>query len=147
MRFFRGWTWGSSEANPIVTECESFLAGRYEQHLRSVGRTLPSWARLNQLSHGSAADIRSLASGHNSYEDAPEWAAAVRFLATELLARAGVATPLAVLQREVLVPEELELANRWTEALTAGQLVSRVLVALDRYAEERRPRRHGREAT
>lgn len=82
-------------------------------------------------------------SGDSSYEDDPEWAAAVRFLAAELLARAGVATSLAVLERDVLVPEELELANRWTEPLTAGQLVSRVLAALDRYAEERRPRRHG----
>lgn len=112
MRFFRGWTRGSSEANPIATECQSFLAGRYDQHLRSVGRTLPSWTRLNQLSHGSATDIRSLASGHSSYEDDPEWAAAMRFLAAELLARAGVATSLAVLQRDVLVSVELEMANR-----------------------------------
>jgi len=137
--------WNSPGASPIVSECESFLAGRYAEHLQSVGRTVPPWAWLNQLSHGSASDIRNLAEGQGGRLDDPG-TAAVRFLAGELLVRVDdEAASLAVLQREVLVPEELELANRWMEPLAAGQLVSRVLAKLDRYADTRQ-RRHGREA-
>lgn len=137
-------TWNSPGASPIVSECESFLAGRYAEHLQSVGRTVPPWAWLNQLSHGLASDIRNLAEGQGGCPDDPG-NAAVRFLAGELLVRADDAASLAVLQREVLVPEELALANRWMEPLAAGQLVSRVLAKLDRYADTRQ-RRHGREA-
>jgi hypothetical protein len=138
-------TWSSSGASSIGPECEEFLAGRYAQHLQSVGRTVPAWAWLNRLAHSSVADIRSLASGQGARQG-DSVSAAVRFLAGELLARAGDADSLAALQRDVLVPEELALANHWMEPLTAGQLVSRVLAALDRYAEETRSRRHGREA-
>ena len=137
-------TWSSPRASSIVSECESFLAGRYAQHLRSAGRTVPPWAWLNRLTHGSAVDIRSLAAGDGDFPGDPR-SAAVRFLAGELLARADDDAGLAVLQRDVLVPEELALADRWQEPLTAGQLVSRVLADLDRYAEEVRQQRHGRE--
>lgn len=145
MRVPRKRTWSRPGTSSIVSDCERFLAGRYAQHLQSEGRTVPHWAWLNQLSHGSAADIQSLADGHGGRRGDPE-TAAVQFLAGELLARAGDEDALAVLQRDVLIPEELALANRWTEPFTPGQLVSRVLADLDRYAEEARHRRHGREA-
>jgi hypothetical protein len=138
--------WTSSRTSSIVSECESFLAGSYAQHLQSVGRTVPAWAWLNRLSHGSLAELRSLASGHGGRQGDPA-SAAIRFLAGELLARADDdAASVAALQRDVLVPEELALASRWKEPLTAGQLVSCVLAGLNRYDEDRRRQRHGREA-
>lgn len=137
-------TWSSSEGSPIGSECEIFLAGRYAEHLQSSGRTVPAWAWLNRLAHGSIADLRSLASGLGGRQPDP-LSAAVRFLAGEVLARTDDADSLAALQRDALVPEELALANRGREPISAGQLVSRVLAVLDRYAEETRQRRHGRE--
>ena len=75
-----------------MSECESFLTGRYVQFLHSVGRTAPSWTCLNRLSHGSTADLRDLASGHNAGQN-DTGSAAVPALAGELLARSATTPP------------------------------------------------------
>lgn len=116
----------------IGDECESLLAGRYADHLRGRGRVVPAWAWLNQLSHGTAEELRALAASTTAGPADAEWHGAVGFLAAEVLGATGDGVSLPALQRDVLVPLELEMASRWLEPMTAAQLVTRVLAELDR---------------
>jgi hypothetical protein len=103
----------------IGEEVEAFLEGRYVDMLGSEGRPIPVWAALNRLAHTDHKGLVGLVAGAgmpshprpNARRHA--WAEEERFLAATLLARAG-GTPegLGRLQREALVPVELELISR-----------------------------------
>ena len=100
----------------FVAECEVFLSGHYAQWLAEENRTVPVWAWLNVLAHGSDDDITALATGEppsRRSQSACVWQQALAFLAQELTSQATRrGYSLADIQRSTLVPLELELAGR-----------------------------------
>lgn len=123
----------------LVGECRAFLAGRYAERLVSRQVPVPPWAWMNRLAHGSMADIRATDARLGARRDPERWGEARAYLAGEVLAAAGDDPEvLTTLQRDVLVPIELEVASTPTCAvLGPGCVVSRVLSALDAYRRSR----------
>lgn len=93
----------------LINECEAFLTGRLAELWEQVGPSVPQWAWINLLAHGSADDLRSemfeVPSG------ATCWSKARAFLAGEVLDAAAACGGLEDLQRSLLVPMELSLAG------------------------------------
>jgi hypothetical protein len=104
--------------------------------MESHGRRVPSWAWLNRVAHGTEADLSALIGGEHPWDGSTNgntgWHRMVSFLAADLLALARATDQtLSALQREVLVPLELELAREDNHRrLNAAQLVSVALAAL-----------------
>ena len=117
----------------VGEECQLFLSGSYLEHLRECGRPIPAWVRMNILAHGTIDDLATVSASEpaGTWEEA--WAAAAAYLAGEILmAVEGDADRLEVLQREVLVPLELQLAAEWRRAFRTGEFVQRVSQELQR---------------
>ena len=120
------------EGTELVAECEAVLCGRYAEHLEERQRRVPAWAWVNLLAHGTAEDLQT-ANALGGQARTQRWRAARAYLAGEVLGTAeqGIAT-LGDLQRDVVVPLELQLASsERTSALTPSELVASVLAALD----------------
>lgn len=104
------------DSDDLCSEAEAVVRGTYAQHLESLGRTVPSWAWINALAHGSEGELSALAgagdlSGRRGSGGA-EWGGAVSFLAADLSTLASLGNRgVTALQREVLVPLELDLAR------------------------------------
>jgi hypothetical protein len=47
----RGRSTSPDAPRDVAEKCQSFLAGRYVDHLRAAGRPTPPWAQLNSLVH------------------------------------------------------------------------------------------------
>lgn len=126
-----------SGLHDVASECELFLAGRYQEHLRAVGRPTPPWAWLNELAHGSLDQLRVLAAEAGPRR-APEWQGVVAFMASEILACAeGDEDGLLAVQDAILVPLELRLAARWFAPCNPAQLLGQVMPELKRYRQGR----------
>lgn len=98
----------------LVLEAEAFLVGDYRRLLESTDASVPRWAWLNRLAHGSLHRLELLAGGVEEGRPArratASWRRAEGTLADELLAIVGSdADGLRELQLAVLVPLELEL--------------------------------------
>ena len=118
----------------LVKECETYLCGRYADHMDAEHRVVPNWAWINVLAHGDLERLREVAAGDGldprRRTSTTVWWQAVAFVADVVLAQGGDESSLDELQRSVLVP--LELA--WLAAglrRTPSQLVRVVLDALD----------------
>jgi hypothetical protein len=126
----------ASDSCDVWSEAEAFLRGTYAEHLISHGRRVPSWAWLNRVAHGTEADLAVLVGGEHPWDGSTightGWHRMVSFLAADLLALARATDQtVSALQREVLVPLELELAREDNHRrLGAAQLVSVALAAL-----------------
>ena len=110
---------GGSEAKHARTPTTSEtrrkpVRGTYAQYLESRGRTVPSCAWINALAHRSKGELSALTgagdpSGRRG-SGGREWCGAVSFLVADLLTLASVGKrSVTALQREVLVPLELDL--------------------------------------
>jgi len=95
-------------------ECEAYLAGRLAAYLEEVGRPVTPAAWLNRVVHASPRELSVLAITGTTYTLQPSrWHQAVGYLARSLLERAQeTGQPIDHLQRELLVPLELELIGR-----------------------------------
>lgn len=125
----------------LVAECEAFLTGAMAETLGGFDGRVPVWTWMNLLAHGTAADLRTArVSPSPTLGGGPrDWGRARSFLAGEVLdlVETGQVT-LVALQREVLVPLELDLVSRQAAVRWGpGDLVTGVLAALP----ERSPRR------
>ena len=125
-----------SDPHGLGNEAEAFLRGTYAEYLEALGRRVPSWAWLNCLAHGTEADLSALAGGGHPEDGATtgstDWHRMVSFLASDLLtmARATDQT-VSALQRDVLIPLELDLAGEDNHRRRSpAQLVSVTLAAL-----------------
>jgi hypothetical protein len=108
----------------IAQECELFLDGRYVEHLRKARRPIPAWVRLNPVAHGTVDDLRQLVSVAAHPSAQWDWVTATGRLAGEVLnAVEGDAERLRCLQREILIPLELGLADEWFRSTNAIELV------------------------
>lgn len=121
----------------MVDDCEAFLLGSYEKHLESQSLPVPVWAWLNVLAHGSADEIRAAAD--ESRVTTGGWRAARAYLAAELLVAETRGQSLASLQRDVLVPLELQLAARPdVRSWAPPQWVAAVRSSIDTYGHSTR---------
>lgn len=113
----------------LVDESEAFLTGHLVERLVSHDETVPPWAWMNLLAHGTQAE---LAAASRSREPHPliTWRSVRSRLATEVLDIAPCRGGLAQLQRDLLIPLELELASRDSRSWTPWHLVSRVELAI-----------------
>lgn len=92
-------------------ECEAYLAGGLAAYLQDVGRPVPPVGWLNQVAHATPVELAFLAISRDvDAIQPPSWRRAVAYLADSLLERAReTGRPIEQLQRELLVPLELEL--------------------------------------
>ncbi len=111
------------ESGDLPQECELFLSGRYVECVRSTGRTIPAWVRVNPLAHGSATDLIGLSSVAGDRLLGWDWASVIGQLAAEILAAVGDdPARLQELQRDVLIPLELRLADDAVVVMHPAQL-------------------------
>lgn len=97
----------------LVDDCRAFFQAQLAEHFEQRHQSVPVWAWTNLLAHGSEQDLRSdqtLPEQQLAFDG--QWHRARSYLAAELLALAGRSCPLVDLQRDVLVPLELDLASR-----------------------------------
>lgn len=94
----------------VGDECEAFLAGQLVAFLRHTGGPVPPVAWLNRLVHATSTELILLAGGAADAVQPAAWWRAVSYLSRSLLERArDTGVPVEQLQRELLVPLELEL--------------------------------------
>jgi hypothetical protein len=130
------WRKGKQEpeqAGGIGEECEAFLAGRLAVYLQGKGRPIPPVGWLNQLVHATPDELEFLATGGSAEAVQPSaWCRTVAYLARSLLQRAQVTgRPIGELQRELLIPLELELiGNPSSAGLDSADVVRLTLTRL-----------------
>jgi len=98
----------------LIGDCEAFLVGHVAERIEGRAASVPAWAWMNLLAHGSEHDLRSERAvvRPRQVTSGDEWRAARSYLAVEVLNLAAEFGPLADLQRRVLVPLEQRLASR-----------------------------------
>jgi hypothetical protein len=94
--------WAEAE---LSEECSTFLAGAYREYLEIRGGSIPAWAWINVLAHGTRGDIEVAAS--QCGDDTP--VALVGEMAAAMVAALGRGECLVDLQRNTLIPLELAL--------------------------------------
>ncbi len=117
------------EAEQLAAEAEAMLSGRLAE--RSGNERAPGWVWLNTLAHSDWNDLADVVDARRAQRTA--WDGAVMFLAGEILSAAGSPDGLLELQRNQLVPLELELlSGAMTPPSTPAGLVSIVRSELAR---------------
>ena len=97
----------------IVLECEAFLDGTLADYWDDKGVSVPPWAWLNLLAHGSVRQIGECCLLPSWPQGASRsWRVARSSLAFEVLDLTDLEFTLADLQASVLIPLELEMAAR-----------------------------------
>jgi hypothetical protein len=132
---------GRGEENP-VPELEALLGGTYVEYLERRGFSVPPWAWINLLAHGSEDALRSAARARpRPFLSVSVWRHARSYLAGEVLGAADRTGSLAAFQAAVLVPRELaDLASRPSLRIRPGQWATGVLAAVEDYQRvTRRP--------
>jgi hypothetical protein len=118
----------------LVEESAAFLSGHLAE-VASPSRPSSPWVWTNLLAHGSEDELRA----ERSRTPENLWEAARVRLAAGVLELAKTSGPLTDVQRELLVPLELDLASDPKAAQWEPQrLVVQVSDALDRYRRARR---------
>jgi hypothetical protein len=119
-----------------VKECEAFLEGKFAESGMPAGELVQVWAWINLLAHGTEEQLRREVL-MPAYVD--DWHRARALLAARLLTDAGAGdTSLEMIQRDVLVPLELEVVSSRVAYRSAPQLVIGVLSALSDTDRRRR---------
>lgn len=122
----------------LIGDCEAFLVGHVAERIEGRAASVPAWAWMNLLAHGSEHDLcseRAIVRPRQLTSD-DEWRAARSYLAVEVLNLAAEFGPLAELQRRVLVPLEQRLASRPEVAgWRPRQWVESVEAALDKHRQ------------
>jgi hypothetical protein len=126
----------------LVVESDLYLSGYYAEYLDARNRSVPTWAWLGVLAHGSSEQLRSLAMHDDSDDRGLSgrrlWWQAIAFLAGEILAHHDDDVGLDDLRRSVLLPLELAWLSIDQRSAHPGQLVRTVLNALDQHQRSRR---------
>lgn len=122
---------GDRRERQLVTETEDFLAGRLLELRYAAGQSIPDWAWINRLAHGTIDDLTEVAGEWRHGGLYHSWRRARAYLAGELLDAAPTQASLIELQRELLVPLELQLMHGCAMPLRPRHLVARVLTALN----------------
>jgi hypothetical protein len=122
-------------AETSLNEFDAFLSGHYVEYLLQQGRAVPSWAWINQLAHATPEELAAIAAGARPMVQHPyasAWQRAIGAIARSLLADVDRDDRrLCELQRQVLVPVELALAQEWDRPLPPAKVRDLVLWALE----------------
>ena len=125
-----------SDRCPYDNEFDAFLAGRYADWLSNANRSVPAWAWVNKVAHATIEEIHTLAMS-SPPATAPAatvpWHRVSALLAKEVLVAVGDdKCRLAALQREALVPAELQLARHWWAVVSPIDLATVTVEAVHR---------------
>lgn len=127
--------WGEED---LAKEAEAFLSGAFARLLIHKHPSVPEWAWLNVVAHGTEAQIASFLA-ENAHGLSPVeqvWRDAMTFLDREVIAtKRAVGCSLEELQRCVLVPLELEMATQ--PSVSPEQLLRLAFDALIDYERSR----------
>lgn len=118
-------------------EFDAFLSGTYADWLLAHRQAVPAWAWVNRLAHATVGQLEEYATASapaHFQDEAAVWELLNSFLSQEVLARAGDDARLEILQREILVPTELRLAEKWWATVAPVDLATAVLVALHNFS-------------
>jgi hypothetical protein len=116
----------SSGDERVAASCEMFLQGRYVDWLVGEAQPVPAWARLNRAAHGDRWTIRQHVLDFELPQVAETWTDVEVLVEAAVLA--GTSDDgLVTLQREVLVPFELELMTMILSPRAAVDRVHRAL--------------------
>jgi hypothetical protein len=101
------------EGQVVVADAAAFLRGGLAERWEDEVGYVPAWVWTNRLAHGTEAELRAESEGTRPVGGASgeRWRRARAFLADEVLESAARYGSLAALQRDVLVPLELELSG------------------------------------
>ena len=116
----------------LIEECLAILEGRYCEERAVTGRPRPSWVWLNLPAHGPSVDLRARCAAADRHPP-PEgsWQAARAEVCRIAEALAPEFGGLLGLQRQVLLPLELDLMAGDVHVRTPAALVAQVLLRLD----------------
>lgn len=122
----------NSMKSRIVVEAERLLSGEAVEKYHYPARQIPAWSLVNTLAHNDRRGLEELtrrgASAHPG-----SWGATLGYLAHELNAMAPSGADLTELQRQLLVPLELQLLGGQVEVpTTPTRLAIMVSRALDK---------------
>lgn len=96
----------------LVSESEAFLLGRYAEYVDARAEPVPVWAWTNLLAHGTLEDLSRAAAGvHGGWSSQRRWRVARALAASEVVDAVRQGASLADVQRDVLVPAELAIAD------------------------------------
>jgi hypothetical protein len=120
------------DAAVLTEEAEAFLAGRLVQRWHDEWLMVPAWGWITVLAHGGPGEIAALVEDTTYWAPSEKaWAPALGFLAREIMARVHDPTALQELQRQALVPVELEfLRGPVATDLQPSHLVRTVIDAM-----------------
>ena len=125
-----------TELCPFDNEFDAFLAGRYADWLSTANRAVPAWAWVNKVAHATIEELHAIATGPvpvGASGETVQWHLVSTLLAKEVLAAvAGDESRLAELQRETLVPAELQVARQWWAAIEPVDLGTVMVEAVHR---------------
>ncbi len=97
----------------VALECEAFLHGTLAEFWDERGMVVPVWAWTNLLAHGSEDMIaESAARPPKPRHITRSWRIARSYLAHQVLDLTDTPYTLADLQSAILIPLELQMANR-----------------------------------
>jgi hypothetical protein len=114
-------------AAQMLNQATAILEGRVRD---LSGQTAEGWIRINQLAHVSWDEAHRLAETRTL---GSPWEGAISYLASEICAQTDSAASLLVLQRNGLIPLELNvLAGRTAPPVTPLELISMVRAEVDR---------------
>jgi hypothetical protein len=120
-----------SRAKQVVAEAERLLSGRILDVGNLQRQRLPVWSLVNFLAHGTCEVLRQISDVGPTLHPA-SWVATLGDLAAEVLSLAPTADELMSIQRQVLVPLELQLlAGMVPMPATPAVLAVMVAGALD----------------
>lgn len=116
-----------------VREAEDLLSGHAVTWYRDRHLGVPMWAMLNALAHANPEEIRLVAGGAG--DTVIGWSPSCQRVARRLVRLERAGFPIGRVQRDVLVPVELEMLVGGTGRADhpACGLVEAVERALDRY--------------
>ena len=128
--------WGG---DGVAADADAFLAGRLLERAHDIGEPweIPGWYWLNAVAHGTPERLGEIAAEPRAAPDSPDvrmtYPMVRRLLAHDvLLAGGGSRTQLEQIQRELLVPLELDIAGEgritprallWRARATLGPLL------------------------
>jgi len=122
--------WRARHAKELATQAQDLLAGKSLSWYRRRGVTAPTWALVNLLAHSSYDELVRMAKGSTSATPG-SWDEALCGLASELLRMQMAGGQIPDLQRQALVPLELDLlGGTRTPPTSPTALISMVHEAL-----------------
>ena len=128
------------EGQLVVADAAAFLQGGLAERWEAEVGYVPAWVWTNRLAHGTEAELRAESEGTRPVGGArgERWRRARAFLAGEVLESAARYGSLAALQRDVLVPLELELSgSAKAGGCSLGEWVASVESALREASQHR----------